>query len=272
MEMNGKVVVVTGASMGIGEAVAKVFADAGASVVLLSRDVGRKVTCHRVGHTERTLALACDVRSRDEIDSAVAQTLGTFGRVDVWVSNAGIGIRDFVAGMDMAACRELFETNFFGAVACLQAVVPAMRKTGGGTIINISSVADMFQCRNMAIGNQVCAQRDQQGGAARVETRQHQRVDGLPRLCADEFWHASGHEQSRQRAAAIGKGDFSGAGGARDLNKGYRRQKTRSDCALDDDSDGEAVSVGAGAGGVAQPSRAASRGTALIITCTRHDW
>ncbi len=142
MEMNGKVVVVTGASMGIGEAVAKVFADAGASVVLLSRDVGRADEArHRVGHTERTLALACDVRSRDEIDSAVAQTLGTFGRVDVWVSNAGIGIRDFVAGMDMAACRELFETNFFGAVACLQAVVPAMRKTGGGTIINISSVA-----------------------------------------------------------------------------------------------------------------------------------
>ena len=142
MEMNGKIVVVTGASMGIGEAVAKVFADAGASVVLLSRDVGRADEArHRVGHTERTLALACDVRSRDEIDSAVAQTLGTFGRVDVWVSNAGIGIRDFVAGMDMAACRELFETNFFGAVACLQAVVPAMRKTGGGTIINISSVA-----------------------------------------------------------------------------------------------------------------------------------
>ncbi|MFZ3342610.1 MAG: SDR family NAD(P)-dependent oxidoreductase, partial [Terriglobales bacterium] len=89
----------------------------------------------------RTLALACDVRSREEIDSAVAQTLETFGRIDVWVSNAGIGIRDFVAEMDMAACRELFETNFFGAVACLQAVVPPMRKTGGGTIINISSVA-----------------------------------------------------------------------------------------------------------------------------------
>lgn len=142
MEMNGKVVVVTGASMGIGEAIARVFADAGASVVLLSRDVGRADEArHRVGHTERTLALACDVRSREEIDSAVAQTLETFGRIDVWVSNAGIGIRDFVAEMDMAACRELFETNFFGAVACLQAVVPPMRKTGGGTIINISSVA-----------------------------------------------------------------------------------------------------------------------------------
>ncbi|MGB0038086.1 MAG: SDR family NAD(P)-dependent oxidoreductase [Terriglobales bacterium] len=140
--MNGKVVVVTGASMGIGEAIAKVFADEGASVVLLSRDVSRgEAARQRVGHSERTLALACDVRSREEIDRALAQTLAKFGRLDVWVNNAGIGIRDMVDQMNMAACRELFETNFFGAVACLQAAVPAMRKAGGGTIINISSVA-----------------------------------------------------------------------------------------------------------------------------------
>ncbi len=142
MEMDGNVVVVTGASMGIGEAIARVFAVHGASVVLLSRDVGRADEArHRIGHTDRTLALACDVRHRDQIDEALALTLAHFGRVDVWVNNAGIGIRDSVAGMEMSACRELFETNFFGAVNCLQAVVPSMRKTGGGTIINISSVA-----------------------------------------------------------------------------------------------------------------------------------
>ncbi|MFZ3264360.1 MAG: SDR family NAD(P)-dependent oxidoreductase [Terriglobales bacterium] len=142
MEMDGKVVVVTGASMGIGEAIAKVFADHGASVVLLSRDVGRADEArYRVGHTERTLALACEVRNREQIDEALAVTLEHLGRVDVWVNNAGIGIRDSVADMEMSACRELFETNFFGAVSCLQAVVPAMRKAGGGTIINISSVA-----------------------------------------------------------------------------------------------------------------------------------
>ncbi len=142
MEMDGKVVVVTGASMGIGEAIAKLFADEGASVVLLSRDASRaEAARHRVGHTDRTLALACDVRNREEIDRALALTLHHFDRVDVWVNNAGVGIRDSVADMDMPACRELFETNFFGAVSCLQAVVPAMRAAGGGTIINISSVA-----------------------------------------------------------------------------------------------------------------------------------
>lgn len=142
MEMDGKVVVVTGASMGIGEEIARIFADHGASVVLLSRDAGRAEAARlRLGHNERTLALACDVRKRQETDRVLAETLRSFGRVDVWVNNAGVGIRDSVAEMEMSACRELFETNFFGAVNCLQAVVPAMRKADGGTIINISSIA-----------------------------------------------------------------------------------------------------------------------------------
>ncbi len=152
MEMEGKVVVVTGASMGIGEAIAKVFADEGASVVLLSRDASRaEAARHRVGHTDRTLALACDVRNREDIDRALALTLHHFDRVDVWVNNAGVGIRDTVADMEMSACRELFETNFFGTIACMQAVAPALREAGGGTIINISSVAGHIPVPFMAI-------------------------------------------------------------------------------------------------------------------------
>jgi short-subunit dehydrogenase len=142
MEMAGKVVVVTGASMGIGEAIAKIFADQGASVVMLSRDASRaEAARHRVGHTDRTLALACDVQHREEIDRALGLTLHHFDRVDVWVNNAGVGMRDTVADMEMPACRDLFDTNLFGTIACMQAVVPAMRQAGGGSIINISSVA-----------------------------------------------------------------------------------------------------------------------------------
>jgi short-subunit dehydrogenase len=172
MEMDGKVVVVTGASMGIGEAIAKVFADEGASVVMLSRDVSRgEAARQRVGHTDRTLALACDVRSPEEIDRALAQALAKFGRLDVWVNNAGIGIRDLVAGMDMAACRELFETNFFGAVACLQVAVPAMRKAGGGTIINISSVAGHVPVPYMGAYSATKFALNAIGKAARVELK-----------------------------------------------------------------------------------------------------
>jgi short-subunit dehydrogenase len=142
MELAGKIVVVTGASMGIGEAIAKLFADHGASVVMLSRDAGRVEAARgRVGHVERTLALACDVRHREEIDRAIGLTLHHFQRIDIWVNNAGHGLLDSVAQMEMAACREMFDTNFFGAVMGMQAVVPVMRQQGGGTIINISSVA-----------------------------------------------------------------------------------------------------------------------------------
>src|SRR5579863_4904776 len=142
MELASKVVVVTGASMGIGEAMAQIFADRGASVVMLSRDASRVEAARgRVGHAERTLALACDVRHREDIDRAVGLTLHHFHRIDVWINNAGHGLLDSVAQMEMAACREMFDTNFFGTVAAMQAVIPVMRQQGGGTIINISSVA-----------------------------------------------------------------------------------------------------------------------------------
>ncbi len=142
MELAGKVVVVTGASMGIGEAIAKVFVEQGASVVLLSRDTARAEAARtRVGLPDRTIALSCDVRNAEEIDRVLALTLHHFKRVDVWINNAGHGLLDSVAQVDMSACHDLFETNFFGALSAMQAVIPVMRQQGGGTIINISSVA-----------------------------------------------------------------------------------------------------------------------------------
>jgi uncharacterized protein len=142
MEIADKVAVVTGASMGIGEAIAKIFADHGANVVLLSRDSSRaEAARHRVGHTDRTLALACDVRNREEIDRVMGLTLHHFDRVDIWVNNAGFGMRDSIASMDMAVCRDLMDTNLFAAIEGMRAVLPVMREQGSGAIINISSVA-----------------------------------------------------------------------------------------------------------------------------------
>jgi len=172
MELAGKIVVVTGASMGIGEAVVKVFADHGASVVMLSRELGRlEAARERVGHGERTVAMVCDVRHREDIDRTIGLTLHHFKRIDVWVNNAGHGLLDSVAKMGMPACREMFDTNFFGAVGAMQAVIPVMRQQGGGTIINVSSVAGHIPLPFHAAYTATKFALNAPGKAARVELR-----------------------------------------------------------------------------------------------------
>jgi short-subunit dehydrogenase len=172
IDVSGKVVAVTGASMGIGEAIAKLFADHGASVILLSRDAGRAEAARgRIGHTDRTLALSCDVRNREEIDRVLSLTLHHFHRIDVWVNNAGHGLLDSVAQMDMAACRDTFDSNFFGTVAAMQAVIPVMKQQGSGMIVNISSIAGHIPVPFMGI---YCATKfamNAVGKAARVELK-----------------------------------------------------------------------------------------------------
>jgi short-subunit dehydrogenase len=142
MSIPGKTVVVTGASMGIGEAIVHRFLREGASVVLASRDLTRvEAARQRAGATERTLAVACDVTIRAQIESLLAATIERFGRVDVWVNNAGFGLVDSVERMDITACRRMFDTNLFGAIECMQVVSPILKQQRSGAIINISSMA-----------------------------------------------------------------------------------------------------------------------------------
>ncbi|MGO9650256.1 MAG: SDR family NAD(P)-dependent oxidoreductase [Terriglobales bacterium] len=172
MTLSGKVAVITGSSMGIGEAIAKLFADEGARVVVLSRDAARAESARqRIGHADRTLALSCDVRNREEIDRVLGLTLHHFQRVDIWVNNAGHGLLDSVARADPAAYRETFDTNFFGALQAMQAVIPVMRQQGGGAIINISSVAGHVPLPFHAIYSATKFAMNALGKAARIELR-----------------------------------------------------------------------------------------------------
>lgn len=128
--------------MGIGEAIAKSFAEQGASVVLLARDSSRaEAARNRIGFLERTAAFSCDVRHSEDIERVIGLTLDHFQRIDVWINNAGHGLLDSVSQMTMSACHEMFETNLFGAVNAMQELIPIMTQQGGGTLINISSVA-----------------------------------------------------------------------------------------------------------------------------------
>src|ERR1700730_67219 len=172
LEISGKIAVINRASMGIGEAIANIFADEGASVVLLSRDAERAEAARgRIGHAERTIGLACDVRNREEIDRVVGLTLHHFQRINVWINNAGHGILDSVANVDMAACRETFETNFFGALEAMQAVIPVMKQQGSGTIINISSVAGHIPLPFHAVYSATKFAMNAIGKGARIELR-----------------------------------------------------------------------------------------------------
>lgn len=228
MEIAGKVVVVTGASMGIGEAIAKAFADQGASVVLLSRDAGRSESARsRIGNIERTLALACDVRHREEIDRVISLTRHHFGRIDVWVNNAGHGLIDSLAKMDMSACRDLFETNLFGTLSAMQAVIPIMKEQDGGTIINISSVAGHVPLAYGAAYSGSKFAMNAMGKASRIELRKRN-INVLtvcPGYVRTEFSANAvrGHDTQRVRPSSV-RG-ISAERVARATIEGYRRKK-----------------------------------------------
>lgn len=158
--------------MGIGEAIARVFVERGSRVVILSRDASRAESARaRIGNFDRTLALSCDVRNREEIDRVIGLTLHHFSRVDVWINNAGHGLDDAVATLDMAAARETFETNFFGTLAGTLAILPIMKQQGGGTIINISSVAGHIPVPYKAIYSATKFAMNALGKAARIELK-----------------------------------------------------------------------------------------------------
>src|SRR3954466_14772149 len=151
MKTQGKGGVITGASMGIGEALAHVFVENGAKVVMASREVKRVEEARaRIGHLEQTSAARCDVQKREEIDALRDLALKTYGRIDVWIKNAGHGLNDSAQKVEIARVRDMFETNVYGALHGMQAVIPLMKQQGSGTIINISSVASYIAVPYMA--------------------------------------------------------------------------------------------------------------------------
>ena len=172
MRLQNKVAVITGGSMGIGEAMARLFVAEGALVVLTSRDLARaEAARQRIGVPERTLALACDVRRRGDLEKLGQAGVVRFGRIDIWVNNAGHGLLDSVEKMKPEDYRSLFDTNVFGVIDGMQIAIAQMRKQGGGAIINISSVAGMIAVPFMSAYSASKAALNAFGRAAGVELR-----------------------------------------------------------------------------------------------------
>lgn len=142
-QLNGQVVIITGASSGIGEAAARRLAAHSALVVLAGRRGERlEALAKEIDPSgSRTLAVAGDVTSDADRRRLVEETLKKFGRVDALVNNAGYGTRGPVEIVPVEAIRKNFETNLFSLVALTQLVLPLMRAQGSGCIVNIGSVA-----------------------------------------------------------------------------------------------------------------------------------
>jgi NAD(P)-dependent dehydrogenase (short-subunit alcohol dehydrogenase family) len=130
---------ITGCSTGLGRALAEAVIAAGHNAVVTARDA-EKVADLAVDNTDRVLALPLDVTDTAQITNAVSQAEEKFGGVDVLVNNAGYGYRAAVEEGDDADIRKLFETQFFGAVAVIKAVLPEMRARRSGAIVNISTI------------------------------------------------------------------------------------------------------------------------------------
>ena len=139
--MQGRVVVITGASRGIGAAAAQVFAGAGAKVALLARS-GAEIDELAAGIGADALALRCDVADAGSVANATAAVLARWGRIDVLINNAGvIAPIARITDADNAEWGRAVDINLKGVFHGMRAVIPIMRVQGGGTILTVSSGA-----------------------------------------------------------------------------------------------------------------------------------
>lgn len=143
----GKIAVVTGATKGIGRAIAEALASAGAKVVITARN--KKEIEETVAKLGNAAGYVCDVRDYEQVKSTFAE----IGGVDVLVNNAGIGIFAPVESMSVEDFRAVLETNVFGVFYCCHEAIPLMKQRGGGYIINISSLAGANAHAEMAAYN-----------------------------------------------------------------------------------------------------------------------
>ncbi|MCA6232005.1 MAG: SDR family oxidoreductase [Phenylobacterium sp.] len=136
--MESKVWFITGASSGFGRGVLERILDNGHRAVAMARNTG-PLDALAKRHVDRLLVLTADVRVTADVEAAVAKAEQRFGRIDILLNNAGHGLFGGIEEVTEADLQNVFETNVFGAMRLVRAVLPVMRAQGSGHIINISS-------------------------------------------------------------------------------------------------------------------------------------
>lgn len=153
-DLTDRVALITGAGRGFGEAIARLFAEAGADLVLNYRE--SREGCERIAAEARTagrsaLVVQADVTDGPAVESMVSQALDEFGRIDVLVNNAGIMHLSSFAESDEASWRDELEVNVFGALRVTRAVLPQMIERRQGKIINIASQLALIGFENGSV-------------------------------------------------------------------------------------------------------------------------
>jgi len=157
MDLSGRVALITGASQGIGRACALVLAEAGADVVVGSRNVEKLQTVAQeiAGLGRKALVLSLDVSNPESVKAAVTGALQSLEKIHILVNNAGVSKDSLVMRMKPEAWEAVIRTNLDGAFHCIQAVLPSMVRQRYGRIINISSV--VAQAGNPGQANYIAA-------------------------------------------------------------------------------------------------------------------
>ena len=201
-DLEGKVAFVTGASRGIGAAVARALSSAGVGLGLASRsgdDLG----------LADTLGLSCDVRHLDQVESAVAKTAERFGRLDICIANAGVGSYHTLADTPVEHIEEMIDVNLKGTIYAIRACVPHLMASSEGDIVTIASEAGRRGLPGEAV---YCASKFGQVGLTRAldhELREHgvRCTNVCPGGVATDFALADGYGRPREVLAGMMSGD-----------------------------------------------------------------
>ena len=142
-DFRGKVVWITGASSGIGRALAQAFGRAGARLILSARSAeALEAVARETGAESRVIPL--DLTNLAELPGATARALAAFGGVDIMVHNAGVAVRDRAADVSLEVHEQVLRTNYLGPVVLTQALLPSMRARGGGRFVVVSSLSGKY--------------------------------------------------------------------------------------------------------------------------------
>lgn len=141
-QWQGRVALITGASSGLGRAIALAFAQRGARVALIARrrEALERVAMEAAAFGAEALAVPADVRDASQVEQAIAQVLERWGRLDILVANAGVYVRAPAANLTMPLLEEAMAINYFGAARILLAGLPHLRRQRAGHLVLISSL------------------------------------------------------------------------------------------------------------------------------------